>query len=286
MLKIGSSSNGKYLLTREKFAELQSAGIEAIEVCFGNLHNIDVNLSELSALSKEYGVELWSYHLPFVPYSELEPSSRENDIREKTVYTFSELIKRFADNGFSRFVVHASGEPIGKDERDERLKCAADSLSRLADVAEKCGGVVAVEDLPRTCIGRNSDEILYLLSANDKLRVCLDTNHLLGEPISSFISEVGNKIITLHVSDYDFGDERHWLPGEGMVDWIELYNQLIGVGYNGVWMYEVGYKTPKSIYRPYDLCPADLVRNAREIFAGMKPTSLGKPADNLAVWKE
>lgn len=286
MLKIGSSSNGKYLLTRERFAELQNAGIEALEVSFGDLHDIDVNLEELSALSKEYGVELWSYHLPFGPFSELDLSSCVRDKRENTVNTFSELIKRFADNGFSRFVVHASAEPIGKDERDEHLKCAADSLSHLADVAEKCGGVVAVEDLPRSCIGRNSDEILYLLSANDKLRVCFDTNHLLGESISSFISKVGEKIITLHVSDYDFGDERHWLPGEGKINWKELHNQLMSIGYSGPWMYELNFSTPKTIYRSRNLCAADLAKNAREIFAGSDPTPFGKPADNLNVWEE
>lgn len=286
MLKIGSSSNGKYLLTREKFAELQSAGIEALEVSFGNLHDIDVNLEELSALSKEYGVELWSYHLPFAPFSELDLSSCERDKRVNTVNTFSELIKRFADNGFSRFVVHASAEPIGKDERNERIKCAADSLSCLADVAEKCGGVVAVEDLPRSCIGRNSDEILYLVSANDRLRVCFDTNHLLGESCSSFISKVGDKIITLHVSDYDYGNERHWLPGEGKTDWVGLYNQLMSVGYNGVWMYEIDFNTPTTISRPRNLCAADLANNAREIFAGINPAPFGRPADNLFVWKE
>ena len=45
--------------------------------------------------------------------------------------------------------------------------------------AQQLGQVIAVEDLPRTCLGRESSEMLELISVNDKLRVCFDTNHLL-----------------------------------------------------------------------------------------------------------
>lgn len=31
----------------------------------------------------------------------------------------------------------------------------------------------------------------------------------------------------LHVSDYDIVDEKHWLPGEGEVDWEMVCNSLI-----------------------------------------------------------
>ena len=90
---------------------------------------------------------------------------------------------------------------------------------------------------------------MYIMKANDKLRVCYDTNHLLGEAPLDFIKKIGPKIITLHVSDYDFINERHWLPGEGDNDWQAVYSALSDVGYNGVWMYEVGLLPPKTIER-------------------------------------
>jgi sugar phosphate isomerase/epimerase len=76
---------------------------------------------------------------------------------------------------------------------------------------------------------------------------------------------VGEKIVTLHVSDYDGIDERHWLPGEGCIDWQALRAALCEVGYDGVWMYELSFGIPKSLPRGRDLCCADFVKNAAEL---------------------
>ena len=42
-------------------------------------------------------------------------------------------------------------------------------------------------------------------------------NHLLGESHTDFMKALKHNIITTHLSDYDGVDERHWLPGEGIV---------------------------------------------------------------------
>ena len=140
-------------------------------------------------------------------------------------------------------------------ERAEKLACSRESLNQLADFAAECGAVICVEDLPRSCLGNSSDEILELISVNDKLRVCLDTNHLLKEDNVDFIRRVGNKIETLHISDYDYVDENNW-----------TFETFALLNYQGVWMYEIGFKCPDSIKRSRDLKCADFARNAREIF--------------------
>ena len=81
--------------------------------------------------------------------------------------------------GIDKFIVHPSAEPIEKDLRSENFKYSMESLDRLAEIAYAEGAVIAVEDLPRTCLGNSADEIGKLISVNDKLRVCFDTNHLL-----------------------------------------------------------------------------------------------------------
>jgi len=122
-----------------------------------------------------------------------------------------------------------------------------------------------------------------LLSTNDKLRACFDTNHLLNEKVTDFIKNVGDKIITTHISDYDFVNERHWLPGEGDIDWLELAKALEEINYNGVWLYELGLYPPKSIVRR-NLKYEDLYNNAFEILNNKKPTPIGKRIDNLGFW--
>ena len=115
---------------------------------------------------------------------------------------------------------------------------------------------------------------LRLLAADPRLRVCFDTNHLLRETHGNFVKAVGEKIVTTHVSDYDFIDEKHWLPGEGKVDWPTLTQLLKNAGYGGVWLYEVGFKAPRSRPRSRDLTCEDFVRNAREIFGGFPITAV------------
>ncbi len=273
MNKIGISSCG-FALTEENFAALAENGIEAIEIAMATPQHKEINYRELAALRDRYGVELWSYHLPFAPFRDLEISTLDRDLRLRTVAYFEELIARAADIGIDKFVIHPSGEPIPAEEREDRMGYSMESLDRLAEFANRNAAVIAVEDLPRTCLGNTAADMQRLLGANDKLRVCFDTNHLLADTNLNFIRTLGDKIITVHVSDYDFVDEKHWLPGEGSVDWNELYTALTSAGYRGAWLYELGLRPPKTLARSRDLTFADFARNAREIMAGEKLTRI------------
>ena len=93
-----------------------------------------------------------------------------------------------------------------------------------------------------------------------------------GPQTEAFIREFGSKIITLHISDYTGDQERHWFPGEGIVNWPEIPKLLKSAGYNGVWMYELSLNGAKSVDRGRPLTFRDFRRNADEIFAGLKPT--------------
>ena len=267
MYQIGMSSCA-FALTEENFQALRNSGVEAIELSLRLETQLTLNCREVADLARRYGIDLWSYHLPFLPFREIDPSSLDSTIRKNTIALFSELIKKASDAGIDKFVIHPSGEPIPAEDREQRMLYSMESLDCLAEIAHKQGSVIAVEDLPRTCLGNTAEDILRLIGANDKLRVCFDTNHLLTDDNIHFIEKVGSKIITLHVSDYDFTDEKHWLPGEGLNDWNAIYAALQKVNYGGVWMYEIGRKPPKTLFRSRDLTFDDFVNNAKEIFFG------------------
>ena len=265
MLKIGLSSCGKKL-DEQLFADYANAGIEAMEI---SPHWADYKFLDYHALktyADRYGVTLWSYHMPF---QTTDIANSDRAWRLCSVEYMCELIKQASNIGIHKFVTHASTElPKDPVKRADALMYAKDSLNQFAEVAVRYDSEICVEDLPRTCLGNCSEELLDILSVNDKLRVCFDTNHLLGEDIIAFIQRVGSKITTLHVSDYDFVDERHWLPGEGKVAWDALYNALLEVGYSGPWLYEIGFRK--------NLGCKEFANNAKEIFAGKKLTVLPK----------
>lgn len=266
MYKVGISTCGNKPMTDEAFKAMADSNISAVEISLPYNKVKDFDYKNAKTLSDRYGVDIWSYHLPFLPFEEIDPSHLDKEIRSYTVKYFSELIKKGADIGIDKFVIHPSGEPIDDSEREERMKCSMDSLDKLAEAAHECGAVIAVEDLPRSCLGHDSDEILRLISANDKLRVCFDTNHLLIDDNITFMDKLGDKIVTIHVSDYEFIDECHWLPGEGKVDWVKMIDKFEEIKYNGVWLYEMGFKGERGITRSRDLTYKDFYDNAKAIF--------------------
>ena len=273
MFETALSTNGKKI-GEELFRQYQEAGIGMAELSFGAVGSETlVDLREIKSFADRYGVKIWSFHLPFMPFLTVDISSCDEKLREDSVRYLTELMKKAVEEtGVRLFVIHPSGEPIEETSRKSRMNCAKESLKALAAAAAEIGAVIAVEDLPRTCLGRDSDDILELLSADDRLRVCFDTNHLLKENNTDFIRRVGNKIVTMHVSDYDFIDEKHWLPGEGGIDWQALVNALRSVNYQGPWLYEVAFKCPKTLSRSRDLCCGDFAQNAREILNGCEIT--------------
>ncbi|MBT5711916.1 hypothetical protein HOI71_12795 [Candidatus Poribacteria bacterium] len=60
------------------------------------------------------------------------------------------------------------------------------------------------------------------------------------------VRSLADRLITLHVSDYNGIDERHWLPFRGVVDWAAFANALADVEFRGAFVYETRF-TPDGL---------------------------------------
>lgn len=281
MLSVGISTVGK-TVDAALFDAYAAAGIAAMEIS-----QKDYTTFDFAAAAKEAaraGVRLWSLHLPFYPFDAVDISSLDEDLRTRSVQLNADIIRRAAAVGIDKFVIHASGEPIADDKRSERMSRAKKSLAALADVCEKSSVRLCVEDLPRTCLGHSIADMQTLLE-DSRLFCCFDTNHITVEKPQDVIRALGARIATLHVSDFDFVNERHWLPGEGKIEWAAVVTALDAIGYDGVWMYEIATACPKTIYRDRDLTCADFRRNACEILNGKAPTVFSRPKVPLGMWE-
>lgn len=265
MYKIGLSSCGKKPYTK-LFEEFSTNGITEMEISEDYYDEFDYR--EIYRLSEESGVNLWSLHLPFW-YNDI--SSCDKEQRENALKIYFEIIKKGSDIGIDKFIVHPSFEPVMGD-RNEHLKHSRDSLSKLADICERSGSVICAEDLPRSCIGHSAEEMKFLTSDDNRIKICFDTNHITTEKPEDIIRVLADKIVTLHVSDFDFIDERHWLPGEGQINWNAVFEALKQIEYNGVFMYEISYECPETITRGRKLTASDFTRNANELFNGKEFT--------------
>lgn len=280
MLKIGVAIVHPSITYDENFfRSLSEAGIDAMEITRYAEDYEGLDYGHLREYSNRYGIELWSYHLPFYSGNSgmaVNITTDDKEVREKTSDYYAEIIGKATDIGIDKFVVHPCNEFMVDEYRNEHLKRAQESLNRLAEISAAHGAVIAVENMIPGLLGQSINEMEMLVSANDRLRVCFDTNHLLTGSHVEFIEKFADRLITLHVSDYDFKWERHWLPGEGDIDWVELKSTLDRINYTGVWMYEVSPIAPDTIVREKPLTYADYTKNAHCIFAGKAPAALGQ----------
>lgn len=221
---------------------------------------IDVrsNLSteEICAMSEKIYADLQagglaptSFHLPFNDYWDI--SSEDDAVRENALKELIKLLEWAGKHHIGIAVLHPSYEPIADDHRSARLSHAVESIRQLGEAGKKYGVQIAVEDLPRTCLGNCADELLTLTDHGKNAGICFDVNHLLKESHRDFVEKVGPYIITTHLSDYDRLDEKHWFPGDGCIDWRELRELLDKAGYKGRYLFELGEKASPSLGRPF-----------------------------------
>ncbi|WP_010277662.1 sugar phosphate isomerase/epimerase family protein [Paenibacillus senegalensis] len=231
--------------------DVKEAGLDCIELV---IHGKDWHrefehwsayFTQLVQEAAELGLEIWSIHLPYG--DDWDVSSLDSTKREQALSTLSSLLQLIDSWKVGRAILHPSYEPVPPEDRTDRLTLCQEGLHALIQRNRNVKVRLAVECLPRTCLGNTSDEILYLVEPTPELIVCCDVNHLLQETQTLFIQKTGARIGTVHMSDYDGKDERHWLPGEGIIDWDQVLDSLAGQGYDGPFLFEVRNPDPREL---------------------------------------
>lgn len=208
-------------------------------------------------LAKANGVQFWSYHIPFS--QEVNPAILEKEADKYAMNVIEKCICTAAKIGIKNMVIHPSAEPIVAAQREQRMVRAIENMKKLSILCGNIGVNLAVENLPRTCLGNCAFEIIRFLKEIPELMLCFDTNHSLIQSNREFLDELiinnmHGRIKTLHVSDYDMVDEKHRLPMDGKNDWECILSRLEELEYHGVFMYEVckGWDR-EEVYRVSDI---------------------------------
>ncbi len=266
--------------TKEIFSACAEAGITHIELSphDDDYARIFADAENIKKMAKERGICLRSLHLPFGDKS-FNFCAPDVAAREETMRLQKGMLRIAAALGMHYVIVHG-GIPLPQTEREAYLRIARENIAALQVEASDLGIHVCVESLLPSCIGRSSKELLYILSAHPDLRVCFDPNHLFDEEHTALLRAVGDRVAAVHFSDYDGLDERHWMPGEGVIDWREIVRTLSEIGYEGPYLYEVNpFRTPKTIERRL-LTFADFKENHEALCRGEIPAPIGSPIES------
>ena len=233
--------------------EFAKAGFEAAECCLPTYYRDPVDLSIFEPFLNEVyphiraaGLRIAAYHLPFGTYWDL--SSPDEAIRTAAVEANAALIRLLAPLEGGNVVIHPSFEPIGEAEREAHIAACQKSLRELGPIAGKFGKRIALENLPRTCLGRTSQEMERLTESGTLCGICMDTTHMFHETPQAFLQRCGQWVINTHLSDYLNGqNECHWVPGTGSLNWREILENLAALGYAGTYNFEVFKYAPLEI---------------------------------------
>ena len=228
----------------------KEANIDAVEIAGLSPARVDdYDFEGIKSECDRYGVELRSLHLPFSYEQSIAHPDKET--RRRAVALDKHAIDIASGLGIKICVLHPSSEPNEDKDREYLLSCCEENSADLCEYANSLGIELALENLPRSCLCNTPDEMIRVLKDIPNLKTCFDMNHFLpwkgAEPdnvgyIYRLKEEVGDRLITVHVSDYDFVDERHLFPLDGQNDWAGIVKALIETGYPGYFNYEIGYR--------------------------------------------
>lgn len=184
-----------------------------------------------------HNICVWSVHLPFGYGWDI--AHYDEDERDRVCESLKRVIDLTKCWGPRVYVLHGCLEPVAIEQRAVRIARSIRSLRELDEYASRFGARIALEDLPRSCLGNSSIETRAMAQAAGNVPICFDVNHLLGEKHEDFMKALASNVVTTHLSDYDGIDERHWLPGEGIVPWKDIVKTLMENGYRGPFLFEL-----------------------------------------------
>ena len=246
-----TSSNARFSLGVSLHMLDPQQGLDAIKILGGSSVRAVELWEPAFTRDKEYvqearralavaGVEPRTVHASFG--ASLDISSADAATRSAGIQAIDVALDLAARMGAGMVIVHPSSEPIESEARDARMAQAKRSIEIIAHMAQQAGCRVALELLPRTCLGRSAAELLRLLEDVDPATAgaCLDTNHLMGRfaSLPELVRSLGPRLLALHCSDYDGVDEKHWLPMRGVIDWSAFLSALSAIGFTGPLHYE------------------------------------------------
>lgn len=186
----------------------------------------------------ELGFETYTVHLPQLPDYDLSNTNEEQ--RLEAIKKQKEIALMAMPLEYSVLVLHPDSGKVPEEDYEKRHEALIKSLKDFAPWCKEHGLKLAIENLTQLSSVQTSSALVKIIEAvgSDNLGICFDTNHLFKETHREFIKNAGKYIITMHVTDNDGETEKHWFPGDGVINWKEIFELLDEIGYDSTMICE------------------------------------------------
>lgn len=144
--------------------------------------------------------------------------------------------------GATHLVIHSPIEPWlhrhivnSKKEKDYVMSLFVDTLAELTKKASAMGCLLVMENIMDIDPRLQLDLIKSINS--DALKMSVDVGHAFcmhrqhhAPPPDQFIAEAGSYLAHVHLQDTDGYLDRHWLPGEGQINFKAVLEEIATTG--------------------------------------------------------
>ena len=193
-------------------------------------------LTKVKECAQKNGLEIHQLHgaFPCVDFATEEGCQRQLTCFKKSILGAKYL-------GCPKIVVHPFMPGLETNSpSEEEIPLNIRLFKQLAPFAREHGVTVCIENVaaPQGTLMSYIENIKRVLDeVNDEyIKACLDTGHFeaVGTDIYGAICLLGEHLAALHVHDSAFGQDRHSLPFQGLVDWNGFTRGLKDISFKGV----------------------------------------------------
>lgn len=240
---------------KDGFLALAEIGFRGIDFNTDILTRVSENreqiILEIAKSAKENGLTFCQCHLPFISQKDGVP---DGDIFNKKVFAALDCAKAL---GIKYAVMHpnTTSIPLETYDKKEQYDRVMTFFAPFVEYSNKVGVEMIIENMrsvqgasPSHRYCASPDELCDIADACG-IGVCWDTGHanITGLCQSEAIEFVGNRLKAVHLNDNVGGEDVHYSPYMGTVDWADVMKGLKTIGYQGAINFELaGGKIPKN----------------------------------------
>lgn len=214
---------------------VRQAGWKNIEITDEGLYD-EAIIKNIRKIASDLGLKIPNWHL-----TQTSPFNESCNLKREWIEDIELSIEKGAAIGAVNHVLHWHNR-----FNDRRNDCLwGDVVNGLVEYARRLNVRLLMETVPHKASNERyvpASEIIEFVVKYppEQLSVCLDINHSnLQEHLDDVISLLEKRLISIHVSDNDGISEKHWLPGQGIINFPSLLKSLRESGFKGFFVIEV-----------------------------------------------
>ncbi len=238
--KLGFSISQKFDGTMDAF---MAHGIRYLEVRLVKGSDRELMQSYIDTALREkkrLGFEIYTLHLPqLVDY---DFSALDEQVRLAAIEKQKEIVEMALCLEPKVLVVHPDTGQTDAENWHLRHAALKKSMAEFAPWCKQKGLKIALENLTQKSAFQSAEVLVDVIESlkADNIGICFDVNHLFVQSHREFIEKARKYLLTMHISDNDGVAERHFIPGDGVLDWKEILASLDEIGYDATLIFECG----------------------------------------------